>query len=460
VSGDAVRSPHPMLAPLIALMGLALCAIGFAFAPHNRLLDPIAIALAGCALSSAFLLVELEGRVFWGGALIPHICAFSLLGPAPAAVIAVVEEAAVWSADRYRVRVLPINLLGAVAPNMTAALLISALVAGQSGLLLYAAIAITAVGAVVMNVLIVTALVALLYGDSVAGSLRANAGILPAIGIPIAVGVAAVALYRSEGLGATAFVVAGVLIFGYVARRLAAEREQHDRISNLAASRGRLVAQVLEAEDRERRALAEALHDDVVQTLLVVRQDLSEARSQFSLENALARLDRTLDQLRGAIKTTHPSILERVGLEVALMTLAEVSSTRGRVRAQVEVQTEATGYHDRLVFSLARELLANAAKHAGADSIVVRVTRSANSIELEVTDDGRGFGDSPLIDHLADGHIGLQVAAERVEAVGGSLVVDAAHTPGARVVVALPTQASMPGGGLSSGEVLASVGEH
>jgi two-component system NarL family sensor kinase len=371
-----------------------------------------------------------------------------------------VEEAAVWSADRYRLRVLPINLFGAVAPNMSAALAIDALVTGHSGVLFYGAIAIAAVAAVLMNVLLVTSLVALLYGDGISDSLRANAGMLPAIAIPIAVAVAAVALYRSEGLGATAFVVAGVLIFGYVTRRLAAEREQHDRISALAASRGRLVAQVLEAEDRERRALAEALHDDVVQTLLAVRQDLVEARTQSSLHNALAHLDGTLDQLRGAIKTTHPSILDHVGLEVALATLTEVSSAGGRRRAQVEVQAEAVGFHDRLIFSLVRELLANAAKHAAAESVVVRVTRTGNDIELEVTDDGRGFGDWARAEHLAEGHIGLQVAAERVEGVGGSLEVDAAHTPGARVVASLPIEAATRGPAVLSVEVLASVGEH
>jgi two-component system NarL family sensor kinase len=449
-----------VLAPLIALVGLVVCAIGFALAPHDKLLDPLTIVLAGCVLSSAFLLVELEGRVFWGGALIPHICAFSLLGPAPAALVGIAEEASVWTADRYRVRVLPINLLGAVAPNMTAALAIDALVTGPSGLLFYAAIAIAAVAAVLMNVLLVTSLVALLYGDRVRDSLRANVGILPAITIPIVVAVAAVALYRSEGLGATAFVVAGVLIFGYVTRRLAAEREQHDRISALAESRGHLVAQVLEAEDRERRALAEALHDDVVQTLLVVRQDLSEARSQSSLRNALARLDGTLDQLRGAIKTTHPSILDHVGLEVALRTLAEVSSAGGHLRAKVEVQAEAVGYHDRLIFSLVRELLTNTAKHAAADQVVVRVMRTANDIDLEVTDDGRGFGDSVLADHLAEGHIGLQVATERVEGVGGSLKVDSARSPGARVAVSLPIEAATPGAEVLPPEVLASVGEH
>jgi signal transduction histidine kinase len=460
VSEGAARAPHSVLAPLFALVGLVACAIAFALAPHDKLTDPLTIVLAGCVLSSAFLLVELEGRVFWGGALIPHICAFSLLGPAPAALVGIVEEGAVWSADRYRLRVLPINLLGAVAPNITAALAIDALVAGQGGLLFYGAVALAAVGAVLMNVLLVTSLVALLYGDGVRDSLRANVGILPAIAIPIAVAVAAVALFRSEGLGATAFVVAGVLIFGYVTRRLAAEREQHDRISTLAASRGRLVAQVLEAEDRERRALAEALHDDVVQTLLVVRQDLSEAQSQASLGDALARLDETLDQLRGAIKTTHPSVLECVGLEVALTTLAEVSSAGGRLRPHVEVQADAAGYHDRLIFSLARELLTNTAKHAAAESVVVRVTRNADDIQLEVTDDGRGFGDSALGEPLAEGHIGLQVATERVEGVGGSLEVDAAHTPGARVVIALPIETSTPGAAVSPAEVLTSVGEH
>lgn len=430
------RKPHPNLAVGIALCGLILCGVAFVLSPHDQLLKPLTLILAGCALTSAFLLVELDGRIFWGGSLIPHICAFSLLGPASVALTVLAEEAAVWATDRYRLRILPVNLFSIVAPNMLAAVALEHLASDAAGLAFYAAVAATAVAAVLMNVLLVTSLVALLYGEPLIDSLRANARVVPAIGIPISLGVAAVALYRYDGLSAIAFVVAGLVIFGYVSRRLAAEQEQHERIVDLAAQRGQLVAQVLEAEDRERRALAESLHDDVVQTLLVVRQDLVESTRGDAVDDGVERLDQALAQLRGTIRTTHPSILDRVGLETALVTLGETFAG-DQLAVSVDVEEQASG-HDRLLFSIARELLTNATKHASATSVAVRVSMSRDEVVLSVTDNGRGFDGIDSRTNLVEGHIGLQVVSERAQGVGGSLQLDPSHIAGARVVVRLP----------------------
>ena len=83
-------------------------------------------------------------------------------------------------------------------------------------------------------------------------------------------------------------------------------------IEELAESRRQLVAQALDAEDRERRRLAEALHDEAMQSLLATRQEL--AASPPDLARARAGIDRAVADLRSAIFDLHPHLLGEAGL--------------------------------------------------------------------------------------------------------------------------------------------------
>jgi two-component system, NarL family, sensor kinase len=85
-----------------------------------------------------------------------------------------------------------------------------------------------------------------------------------------------------------------------------------------------------------------------------------------------------------------------------------------------------------------RELLTNAAKHAGATRVRVSVRRAADAILLEVADDGAGIAEGRLPDALREGHIGLASSIQRVEAVGGSLTLSRAPGGGTTAAVTLP----------------------
>jgi hypothetical protein len=145
-------------------------------------------------------------------------------------------------------------------------------------------------------------------------------------------------------------------------------------IASLATSRGRLVAQALDAEDRARRRLAEALHDDALQNLLAARQLLDAGDAESA---ALARegLDEGVAQIRRAVFDLHPYLLEQAGLRAALQAVAERAGRRAGFSATVEVDPRAEGLRDALLFSVARELLANAAKHSAARDVQVSVFR-------------------------------------------------------------------------------------
>jgi two-component system NarL family sensor kinase len=210
-------------------------------------------------------------------------------------------------------------------------------------------------------------------------------------------------------------------------------------VAELATSRGRLVAQALQAEDTARRRLAEALHDEALQNLLAARQ-LLQAGDDPDL--VLEGLDETVVQLRRAVFDLHPYLLEQSGLGAALHAVAEKSGRWAGFRADVAVDAGAEGLRDQLLFSVGRELIANAAKHSGAAQLTVRVRRDGDDVELVVADDGRGVDPARVREAPVDGHIGLASCAERAEAVGGTLAVGAGEDGrGTRVVVRVPVAA-------------------
>jgi two-component system NarL family sensor kinase len=213
-----------------------------------------------------------------------------------------------------------------------------------------------------------------------------------------------------------------------------------DRIDQLAALRGHLVAEALDAEDRERRRLAEALHDDAIQNLLAARQELREAErgDTDGVKRARNVVDLTVNQLRGAVFELHPYLLEQAGLPAALEAVAEEQGRRGRFHSRVRVGPDATGEHDQLVLSLARELLVNAAKHSGAEEVTVALARTDGQLMLEVADNGSGIAPERLGVAPAEGHIGLASCAQRVEALGGRFSVAPRPSGGTRVRATLP----------------------
>jgi PAS domain S-box-containing protein len=235
-------------------------------------------------------------------------------------------------------------------------------------------------------------------------------------------------------------------VLDVTARRRAeeAEREQSRRIQRLAEDRGRLVADALNAEDRARQRIAEALHDDVLQDLLVARQDIAEAMSADDAREYVDRahegITRATASLRQSVGELHPVTLTHGGLRAALRTFAEHAARRGDFELDLRVEPEATGAHDRLLLALVREALTNVERHAGATAVCVAVTRRAGAIELVVRDDGRGIPPGREEEALQGGHIGLASARERVRALDGEFRVESAPGRGTRLFARLPLQ--------------------
>jgi signal transduction histidine kinase len=224
-------------------------------------------------------------------------------------------------------------------------------------------------------------------------------------------------------------------------------RTAEAEIEGLSAARGRLVAQALDAEERARRRISETLHDSALQDLLAARHDLyaltGRGGDEAALQAAQDGLAAIVRRLREVMSALHPTVLQYGGLEAALSAVADQHASAGGFAPELEVDPAAVGLRDELLLSVARELLSNAARHAGATQVGISVRRDGDAVVLEVADDGGGLSPERLAEARDEGRIGLASARERMEAVGGSLVVEGAAGAGTRVRAEAPAHAAL-----------------
>ena len=209
--------------------------------------------------------------------------------------------------------------------------------------------------------------------------------------------------------------------------------ELRAQLLDLQASRARIV----EAVDSERRRMERNLHDGAQQRLvgLALTLRLAARRAQDDpvltelLAEAHSELDDALAELRRLARGLHPAIVTDAGLRVALETLAERPGLP--VDLVVDLPERLPEHAEIAAYYLVAEALANTNKHADARRVSAHLAVEGDVLRVSVADDGRG-GAEPTPGS------GLQGLADRVSALGGTLVVASPPGQGTTVVADLP----------------------
>jgi PAS domain S-box-containing protein len=214
----------------------------------------------------------------------------------------------------------------------------------------------------------------------------------------------------------------------------------------------RIMAAVRDATDRQRLTLlddreriAKELHDGVIQGLYAVGMTLQATHARADeadavrtrLDGAIESIDAAIRDLRNYIFGLRPGILADRQLEQALEELGREFGERTGIATVIEVDPPVAARLSNAspqLIQIAREALSNVARHAGANTCRMSLTRRGDQAVLEIDDDGGGFDPG----RVRLGGQGLGNIRERARAIGGAVILQSAEGQGTTVDVTIP----------------------
>lgn len=223
-----------------------------------------------------------------------------------------------------------------------------------------------------------------------------------------------------------------------------------DRVRERTVRLRRLTAELVLAEERERRRIAQALHDGPTQRLVLAKlnlgrlhQDLGERDKGAS--DVISALDLTLKELRTLMVQLSPLPLYELGLGPAVEWLAETLLGKQGIQFRVDSAENYGGLNEEtrvFLFQAIRELMINIVKHAQATRASVAIHTIDGELMVEIRDDGIGMREPSLRDpqRPEQGGFGLFALRNRIDMLGGRLLFE--RDGGTRVTLRVPVSAA------------------
>lgn len=228
-----------------------------------------------------------------------------------------------------------------------------------------------------------------------------------------------------------------------------AQQARLDSIQQQEMMRRDLLRHTVRAQEEERTRIARELHDEMAQILTAfslelrtLENDLPKRAAAQDVLKRLQNLSRQLTQgVYGMVNDLRPAHLDDLGLIPALNAQLERESGGVHLNGKLIVEGEPCRVDpmiETLIFRIVQEALTNIARHAGVDSVTLRLQYKTSEIHLEVTDRGKGFD----LQHQLNAPHGWGLAGmrERVESVNGEIDISSAPGLGTTIRVRIPCQ--------------------
>jgi signal transduction histidine kinase len=210
-------------------------------------------------------------------------------------------------------------------------------------------------------------------------------------------------------------------------------RERLDRVHETSAARRRLIADIVTAQEQERRRIAGEVHDDAVQAITVVslrlgllKRELSDPQQLEAINELEGSVTDAIGSLRRLIAGLAPPQLDDRGLAPAVRFLLEDIEARFGLKGRLESRLDAEpGQEARAIaFRIAQEAIVNARKHGRPSRIDVLLESHDGGVLARIVDDGAGFAVREALGRSRPGHLGLGAMRERAQLVGGWLNIE------------------------------------
>ncbi|MDH3327617.1 MAG: PAS domain S-box protein [Desulfobulbaceae bacterium] len=214
-----------------------------------------------------------------------------------------------------------------------------------------------------------------------------------------------------------------------------------------------LSAQLLSAEERERKRIASEIHDSIGQALsaikfsvessLVAMSEQSFSSAEKLLEKIIPLTQQSIDEVRRIIMDLRPSILDDLGLVATISWFCrEFESIYTNISIEKEIHVEENDIPVLLktvIYRILQEALNNAAKYSSAEHILFRFAKTGENLELLIEDTGLGFDiEKALLRDDDQRGLGLSSMKERATLSGGTFNILSAPGIGTRIHVVWP----------------------
>ncbi|MHB8068790.1 MAG: hybrid sensor histidine kinase/response regulator [Desulfobaccales bacterium] len=211
-----------------------------------------------------------------------------------------------------------------------------------------------------------------------------------------------------------------------------------------------LTSQILTAQESERKRISRELHDELGQSLTILKLNLRAAGRQLpepggvkeELDGMSLYLDEVIDKVRRLSRALCPAILEDLGLVPALHYLINEFSKYYDINHCIDLEDLDLRFDKEaqiIIFRIFQEALTNIVRHAQATKVRVAVQESKGMAIFEVEDNGRGFEVSEILSGPSmDRGLGLAALDERAKMLGGSLRIRSRKGRGTRITCAVP----------------------
>jgi signal transduction histidine kinase len=229
---------------------------------------------------------------------------------------------------------------------------------------------------------------------------------------------------------------------------VAERRKAHESLLEHRQRLRAMTARLARAEEAERRRIARGLHDEIGQALAMAKIKLStlEGADQDEVRSTAAEIRRFMEQAIRQVRTLTFELGSRVlydfGLEAAIENALE-ALPRDQIRATFQDDGTPKPLTEEVQVSLlqaTKELLHNVVKHSQAKNVQVRLARVDKEVQVTVQDDGIGYeaGTTAAKRSNPQGGFGLFSIRERLDYVGGRLLIDSSPGQGMRVMMYAP----------------------
>jgi signal transduction histidine kinase len=240
-----------------------------------------------------------------------------------------------------------------------------------------------------------------------------------------------------------------IIAFPFVVHNMRKYEETQEKMQFYRKRLQSLAVEMSIIEERQRRYIAQILHDNIGQSLALCNLQLASMISSCSsdeFKNKISQVQKTINSIiketRSLTSEIVPPALYEIGLGRAIKRLTEKISKENNLRIQYYEHGESVHFVGDilgLLFQVTRELFINIVKHAQAHLVIVHLRYMETEVQIDVTDDGIGFDSNYVLSNSEKTNsFGLFSISERIQYLGGSVKIISEPGRGTEIALSCP----------------------